>query len=82
MYHTPLWGRLAGAVLAGWGQFMMGVLGLHMAVVVKNRVTQKWLAPPNGNMDIQTCGPIPGGLILTHTHIWATPQKEIPKGGV
>ena len=23
----------------------------------------------NGNMDIQTCGPIPGGLILTHTHL-------------
>ena len=37
-------------------------------MVVENRVTPKWVALVNGNMDDLTCGPIPGGLILTHTH--------------
>ena len=42
---------------------------------VEKKVTPKWLALVNGNMD-QTCGPIPGGLILTHTHFcWGTPQR-------
>ena len=39
---------------------------------VKNRVTPKWLALVNGNLDDLTCGPIPGGLILTHAHIRQT----------
>ena len=38
---------------------------------VKNRVTPKWVTLVNGNMETwtKTCGPIPGGLILTHTHL-------------
>ena len=40
----------------------------HMALVVKNGVTPKWLAQVNGNMDDFTCG-FSGGLIWTHTHM-------------
>ena len=40
-----------------------------MAVVVKKRVPPKWVAMVNGDTDDLTCGPVPGGLILTHTHI-------------
>ena len=46
----------------------MHTLGL-LAVVVKNRVTPTWVALVDGNLDDLTCGPIPGGLILTHTQL-------------
>ena len=41
-----------------------------MAVVVKNRVTPKWVALVNGNMDYNLR--FFGGLILTHTKIGTT----------
>ena len=41
-------------------------LGYAMWLWVKNRVTPKWVALVNGNLDQITCGPIPGS-ILTHT---------------
>ena len=40
-----------------------------VGVWVNNRVTPKWVAPGTGNMDALTCGPYPGALILTQTHI-------------
>ena len=33
----------------------------------------------NENKDIQTCGPIPGGLILTHTHMELNIQGLCPR---
>ena len=36
--------------------------------VVKHRVTPIWLARANGkDYNLPACGPIPGGLLLTHT---------------
>ena len=38
-----------------------------------------------GNMDIQTCGPIPGALILTHSHTWYTSEgysSMVPMGAL
>ena len=40
----------------------------------QNMVTSKWNPPVNGNMDQNSCGPIPGGLILTHAQIGAAPK--------
>ena len=44
-----------------------------------NRVTPKWLALVNGLPRTQTCGPISGGLILTHTHIMAQSSKQFSR---
>ena len=50
----------------------VGAVGhTHVAVAVKHGVSPKWLALANGLPRTKTCGPIPGGLILTHTHFGA-----------
>ena len=51
----------------------------EMWLWVKNRLTPKWLALVNGTKLTKTCGSIPGGLILTHTHVatWRPGQKDV-----
>ena len=57
------------ARLPTWIQECLGQAARHMAVVVKNWATPKWVALVSGNMDQSLQSP--GGLILTHTHILA-----------
>ena len=51
---------------------------IHKWLWVKNRVTPKWLALVNGNMDDSTCGTIAGGLILTHAQMDKYPKDRCP----